>query len=143
MKAGWSDSVGVMDLQAMMHDMYPAVEDERDDYLRYEHPLTAIGAVLLTAALLGSIDHEVLVTFTGYSPAFVSAISFNMNNNRLWENGCYDISAWLAEGESINHDELWNHIEIANGTMDMAAVKSSVFADPCGIYWDERGGFSR
>lgn len=53
------NQVFVTKLKNLMHVMYPDVVDERDDKGDYEHPMTAVGIVLLTAALKGTIDlHE-------------------------------------------------------------------------------------
>jgi hypothetical protein len=76
-----------------MRVMYPDLEGEwvylHDD----EHPMTAVGIVLLGAALLQIDSPRSLMSFTGYSFQFVSAIVLNMLNNRLWTNGRYDHSS--------------------------------------------------
>ena len=123
-----------------MHVMYPGVEDERDDKGSYEHPMTAVGIVLLSAALLGTIDARELMAFTRYSRQFVSAIALNMLNNRLWADGGYDHSSWLLEDGTMEEEELWEHIEIACGMLWMPKADTGVSAEPCDLYWDERGG---
>ena len=128
------------DLRGVMHAMYPAVEDGRDDKGSYEHPMTAVGIVLLSAALLGTTQAKHLTAFTGYSVHFVSAIALNMQNNRLWTERRYDHSAWLLEDETIDAEQLWEHIEIACGMLWMSDADTSIFSDTCDIYWDERGG---
>ena len=60
------------DLRPMMQAMYPEVEDDRDDGETYEHPMTAVGMVLLSAAFLQSIEPRELLLFTSYSREFIS-----------------------------------------------------------------------
>ncbi len=60
------------DLFAMMHSIYPDIEDGRDDHDTFEHPLTAVGVVLLSAALLETIDSSFLGAFTHYSREFTN-----------------------------------------------------------------------
>ena len=92
----------VADLRPIMQVMFPAVEDERDDNEKYEHPMTAVGLVLLSAAIISTTEATKLVLFTGYSRPFISAITFNMQNNQLWVGGRYDASTWLSlDGRSM------------------------------------------
>jgi len=94
------------DLKNLMHVMYPDVEDDRDDKCDFEHPMTAVGIVLLTATLTGTIDERALMGFTGYSRQFVSAIALNMLNNRLWSDNGYDHSNWLLDDGTIDTEKL-------------------------------------
>lgn len=55
------------DLFGMMHSIYPDIEDGRDDRDTFEHPLTAVGVVLLSEALLETIDPSFLIASTHYS----------------------------------------------------------------------------
>ena len=66
---------GIADLWPAMQTMYPEVEDEREDDDDYEHPMTAVGLILLSAALLQTIEPRELRLFTGYSREFISAKS--------------------------------------------------------------------
>jgi hypothetical protein len=68
------------DLKNLMHVMYLDVEDDGDDKCDFEHPMTALGIVLLTATLTGTIDEQAIMGFTGYSRRFVSAIILNMTS---------------------------------------------------------------
>src|SRR5262249_53303165 len=92
-------------LKRFMHTRYPEIEDECDD----KHPMTAIGIVLLAAAILNTTDNNVLIRFTGYSREFISAITFNMQNNRAWMNGCYQNLGWLLPNGTIDDDCFWEH----------------------------------
>lgn len=51
-------------LRELMTTMYP------DDDSLSEHPMTAVGIVLLAAAILGITDLEGLVEFSGYPRPF-------------------------------------------------------------------------
>jgi len=102
--------------------------------------MTAVGIVLLSAALLGTIKASDLMIFTGYSSQFISAITLNMRNNNLWIGGRYDHCIWLSQEGTIEKEGLWEHIDIACGTLWMPEADTAVSADPCEIYWDEQGG---
>jgi hypothetical protein len=69
----------VEDIRAKFNIKYPDVNDPPEN----EHPMTAVGIVLLSAIILETTDIGKLVRFTGYSPAFISAISANMRHNKL------------------------------------------------------------
>jgi len=128
------------DLKNLMHVMYPDVEDDRDDKCDFEHPMTAVGIVLLTATLTGTIDERALMGFTGYSRQFVSAIALNMLNNRLWSDNGYDHSNWLLDDGTIDTEKLWEHIDLACGSLWLPNAHTGGSTDPCDIYWDEGGG---
>jgi hypothetical protein len=49
-----NEALKATDLRDIMQVMYPDVENGRDDKASYEHPMTAVGIVLLSAALLGT-----------------------------------------------------------------------------------------
>jgi len=63
-------------LRELMTMMYPDGDSES------EHPMTAVGIVLLAAALLGITEEEALFRFTGYSRSFIAAILSNLRGNR-------------------------------------------------------------
>ncbi|HYX49831.1 MAG TPA: hypothetical protein VE843_08820 [Ktedonobacteraceae bacterium] len=126
----------------MMILMYPDVEDTDSDDPCDMHPMTAVGTVLLSAAFLGSINRKKLVTFTGYSSLFISAINLNMANNRLWVSEKYDHSTWLLSSGNIERERFWDHIDIACGYVWTSEADIEYFVDTCKIYWQEREGFS-
>ena len=128
----------VVDLLSIMQLLYPEVEDDRDDDANYEHPMTAVGVVLLSAAFLGTTKAKELVLFTGYSRHFISAITLNMQNNKLWNDGVYDCSEWLSPDGAIDERGFWDHIEIACGSLWLPVGDTYIAADTCMIYWDER-----
>ena len=132
------------DLRPIMDDLFPDVDD-RDDPGNPEHPMTAVGLVLLSAVVIGTTETTKLALFTGYSRRFISAITFNIQNNRLWVDGHYDASEWLRSDGTIDADRLWDHVEFACGNLWMSSADSDVAADPCpcSVYWDERDELRR
>lgn len=46
----------VADFKPFMQAMFPDVEQGRDDNHPYEHPMTAVGLVLMSAATIGAAD---------------------------------------------------------------------------------------
>src|SRR5689334_18604643 len=109
----------------MFQALYPDVEEDRDDE-KCEHPMTAVGLVLLSAAIIGRTEVAELTVFTGYSRRFISAITSNMQNNRLWIDGRYDVSAWLSPDGAIDEVRFWDHIEFACGTMWRPVVDTHI-----------------
>lgn len=130
-------------LRVAMLAMYPDVQWEGEDNNVPEHPMIAVGIVLLSAALLQTIQAQRIMAFTGYSQQFISAIALNMMNNKLWSNGEYDHSSWMLQDGLINDDELRAHVEIACGMLWEDEADAHISADPCDVYWEERGGFIR
>ena len=127
----------VEDVRLEFNCRYP----EANDPPQTEHPMTAVGIVLISAIILGTTDMSGLVKFTGYRENFISAIAFNMTQNKLWVNGGYDesqFSKWFSPAGIISDDvKFWDHIEIACGHMWRPGVET-VSLDPCEIYWGER-----
>jgi hypothetical protein len=126
-----------------MQTMFPSVEDDRDDDAPYEHPMTAVGVVLMSAAIMGTTEPMKLILFTGYSRAFIAAITLNMQNNHLWLDGRYGVLNWLSQDGKIDADCLWTHIEFACGNMWRPTADRASVADPCMVYWIERGGYGK
>lgn len=120
-------------VQDMVYKLYPEVENDRDDDHRFEHPMTAAGVVLLTAALLETIDPRRLREFTGYPSEFISAIHSNMLNNHLWVEGRYGMS-WLSVG-GIDAEQFWEHIELACGDLSNESANEYLRIDACLLYW--------
>lgn len=61
-----------------------------------------------------------------------------MQNNNLWLHGKYHYSGWLSKTEIVNPRELWDHIEMACGTLWNPDAQSGFSVDTCKVYWDER-----
>jgi hypothetical protein len=118
-------------LRELMRAMYPDVDDGS------EHPMTAVGVMLLAAGLLEITDEEALVRFTRYPKAFIFAIVFNLRENRIWNNGSYDSSGWLSSTGAIDGEALWNHVEVACDLSFLSDIDGPAL-DPCQIYWNNK-----
>lgn len=128
----------VDDIRQKLTSRFPDVNDQPET----GHPMIAVGVVLVSAIILQTTDISRLVTFTGYSPSFVSAVAVNMVHNKLWiVGGSVDSqhSKWFSPDALVSDDrEFWDHIEIACGMMWMLGINTTVALDPCKIFWDER-----
>jgi hypothetical protein len=117
------------DLRLLMKTMFP--DPDIDGHS--EHPLDAIGVVLLAAGIFIITDPEALARLTGYPRAFISAILFNLHGNKAFANGFYDCSDWLSSNGTINGTALWDHIEAAWGNLWLEEVDFDPL-DACQIY---------
>ena len=99
-----------------------------------DHPMTAVGVVLLAAGPLGITDPQHLSQFTGYEQDFVSAIIFNLQNNKLWAEGHYDYSGWLSSDGSMKDHEFWDHIRAACGELLYNEADPDLAVSICLIY---------
>lgn len=75
-----------------------------NELLEEEHPMTAVGVVLASAAVMATTDIEELVDFTGYSESFISAIAFNMKWNEIWSGNQYhaiELSRWFSPAHLV------------------------------------------
>jgi hypothetical protein len=95
-----ADSVVYQD-RVIHSTMYPDVDD------RCEHPVTAVGVVLLAAAVFEITDEEALVRLTAYPRPFVAAILINLRGNGVLKNGLYDCSEWLSPDKAIDDEGFW------------------------------------
>jgi hypothetical protein len=116
----------------IMNTRYPDVEDGGR-----EHPMTAVGIVLLAMAMGGITGPVQLAHFTLYQHSFVSGIIFNLMNNRVWKDRDYDASGWLSAEGHINDGKFWDHIAVASGEMWFPEGDVELGVDVCEIYWAE------
>jgi hypothetical protein len=126
----------VEDIRRKFNLKYPDPEDQPG----HEHPMDAVGIVLLSSAILGTANVEKLVKFTGYSSTFISAIAFNMENNKLWVDGEYreeQYWRWFSPDGSVEDQEFWENIGIACGEVWVPEAHSEDSMDTCKIYWGE------
>ena len=79
--------------------------------------------------------------FTGYSRQFILAIACNMQNNQSLIDDDTMSRVAVSRTERSMATRLWTHIELACGNECMPGADVYIAADPCMIYWDERGGF--
>lgn len=135
MEATMKNQPTVADLEKKMLDLYPHLEPEHPGHIL--HALIRMGALLFGAAFLNTTDVVTLLRFTRYSPNFVSAVAFNMTNNKLWRDGCYDTSSWLRPDGSVDEEQFYELVACAEGDLRMPACDNNISAQPCWIYWDE------
>lgn len=123
-------------IRSYLNSRYPD-----DDDTEMEHPMTAVGIVLVSSVILKTTDVNKLARLTGYSLNFISAVAFNMTHNKLWAGDEYDESEylrWFSPDGFITDDRaLWEHLEIACGGMWMPGIETES-RDTCKIYWDEQ-----
>lgn len=125
---------------------YPDVDDDEFSLehsgFAHEHPMTAIGVVLVSSIVLGTTDVNKLVEFTRYSERFVHAIAVNMENSRLWKAGKYDCSSWssgnLLPRNAGEDNVFWEHIMVAEGSMWMPDAGTHKSENSCAIFWNEK-----
>lgn len=127
-------------------DRYPHVDNDdfsvqHSGYV-HEHPMTAIGVVLISSIALGTIDIGQLSEFTKYSCRFIKAISRNMENSGLWKDGKYDCARWssgnLLPRTQHEDDEFWDDIQVAAGDLFTEDAKSFLSDEACMIFWNEK-----
>ena len=131
------------DIRSAFRACYPDVDNDEFSVehsgFGHEHPMTAIGVVLISSVLLGTTDVDRLADFTRYSKQFIRAISLNMENSRLWKDGRYDCAACSCNNllpRNKNQDqEFWEHIEIASGSMWASDATSLDSEDACAVFW--------
>jgi hypothetical protein len=73
-------------------DWFPDPEPET----AYVRGFRAIVSLLLSAFVLGTVEPRKPSRFTGYHPAFIASVAWNMRNNNLWTTDGYDTSHWLS-----------------------------------------------
>jgi hypothetical protein len=121
-------------LRELMRAMYPDLDDGS------EHPMTAVGVVLLAAGIFGITDEAALIRLTGYPKAFIFAIRHNLRANGVWENGSYDCSGWLSSSGAIDEETLWSHVDAACNIVVLRDF-NSLTLNPCQIYWRNKEPF--
>ena len=77
----------------------------------------AICSLLFSAALLGTVEPRRLQEFTGYHPAFIAGVAWNMTNNRLWTRSGYDTSGWLSSDGKMDDGQFVDEVDVALGTV--------------------------
>ena len=133
------------DILRALKDRYPDPEDDQVSIefsgFIHEHPMTAIAVVLISSIVLGTTEVNKLAEFTDYSKRFIRTIAWNMENNRLWEDGKYKCASW-SSGNLLprnRHEErlFWDDVAVAEGTCWTDSAKSADRVDACSIFWNE------
>jgi hypothetical protein len=134
------------DIRSDFSVRYPDVDNdefsiEHSGFI-HEHPMTAIGVVLISSIVLGTTDPGTLAEFTRYSERFIRAIAGNMENSLLWRDGQYDCSSWYSGGllprDEREDREFWEHIQIADGSMWTRDAKTTNSEDAGAIFWNTK-----
>lgn len=91
---------------------FPDPEPETDSVRAFR----AIAGLLLSAVVLGTVELGKLRRFTGYHPAFIAAVAWNMRNSGLWTAHGYDASAWLGPTGDVNEQMFLEDFDVAAGS---------------------------
>jgi len=75
----------------------------------------AVASVLLSAAILQTVEPRKLRQFTGYHPAFIASVAWNMRNSKLWTATGYDTSRWLSVSGEMNDLLMLGDVDVAWG----------------------------
>jgi len=76
----------------------------------------AIASLLLSAVVLRTVGLGQLQRFTGYHPAFIASVAWNMRNNGLWTAQGYDASHWLSSAGDIDERLFLQDFDVAAGS---------------------------
>jgi len=130
------------EIRKALRQIYPDVDDDefsmKHSGFVHEHPMTAIAVVLISSIVLGTTEVNKLSEYTGYSKRFIRTIAWNMENNRLWEDGKYKCASW-SSGNLLprnRHEErlFWDDISVAEGTCWTQNAKSADSVDACAVF---------
>jgi hypothetical protein len=123
---------------------YPEVTDPEFNLeqsgVAHEHPLIAIGVVLISSIALATTDPVRLAEYTRYSERFVRAVAANMEISGLWRDDKYDCSDWEC-GQLLPFPEnraFWDHVLIGEGSLWNSGTHSRVTRDSGLIFWRDK-----
>jgi hypothetical protein len=89
-----------IEIREALEKCYPDVTDLESSIkysgFAHEHPLIAIGVLLISSIVLETTAPSKLARFTRYSERFVRAVARNMEISGLWANDKYDFSSWYC-----------------------------------------------
>jgi hypothetical protein len=129
------------EIRDALQERYPEVTDPEFNLehsgLAHEHPLIAIGVVLISSVVLGTTDPVSLVEYTSYSERFVRAVAANMQISGLWRDDKYDCSDWQC-GQLIPSAEnraFWDHVLIGEGSLWKSRTHSKLTRNSGLLFW--------
>jgi hypothetical protein len=132
------------EIRQALEKCYPDVTDlefsiEHSGFA-HEHPLIAIGVLLISSVVLETTDPAKLVRFTRYSERFVRAVACNMEISGLWANDKYDASSWYDGRLLLSPDDrrFWNHVLIGEGSLWRRSTDCHLTQDSSLIFWAEK-----
>jgi hypothetical protein len=122
-------------IEKFIADRFPDPEPELFCVKAYR----AVASLLFSAVLLGTTEPRRLQQFTGYRPAFIAGVAWNMINNRLWNRTGYDSSRWLSSDGKVDDALFLEEVDIAWGSAwSVDADFPDDAIDTYGIYEDVR-----
>ena len=77
----------------------------------------ATASLVFSAAILNCGEPTPLRRFTRYPAAFIAAVAWNMNNNRLWSSFGYNSSHWLRSTEEMDDRLFFEDVDVALGNV--------------------------
>jgi len=123
---------------------YPEVTDPEFNLehsgVAHEHPLIAIGVVLISSIVLATTDAVRLAEYTRYSERFVRAVAANMEISGLWKKDSYDCSDWEC-GQLLPSQEnraFWDHVLIGEGSLWKSGTHSRLTRDSSLLFWRDK-----
>jgi hypothetical protein len=99
-------------VQQLVCDWFPDPEPKTASVRGFR----AIASLLLSAAVLGTVEPGQLRRFTSYHPAFIASVASNMRNNNLWTVQGYDTSHWLSSAGEVNERSFLEDFDVAAGS---------------------------
>jgi hypothetical protein len=132
------------EIRDVLEGCYPEVTDSEFNRehsgVAHEHPLIAIGVVLISSIVLATTDPVRLVEYTKYSERFVRAVAANMQISGLWRNDKYDCSDWQC-GQLMPAPEnraFWDHVLIGGGSLRKSGMHTQLTEDSSLIFWRDK-----
>ena len=100
-------------IEQLICDWFPDPEPE----IASVRGFRAIATLLLSAVVLGTVNARELHRFTGYHPAFIASVAWNMRNNGLWTAQGYNASHWLSSSGEVDEHLFLQDFDIASGSV--------------------------
>jgi hypothetical protein len=132
------------EIRDVLEECYPEVTDPEFSLehsgVAHEHPLIAVGVVLISSMVLGTTNPARLVEYTRYSDRFVRAVAANMQISGLWRDDKYDCSHWQC-GQVMPPPEnraFWDHVLIGEGSQCKSETQSQLTVDSALIFWQDK-----
>jgi hypothetical protein len=132
------------EIRDALEERYPEVTDPEFNLehtgIAHEHPLIAIGVVLISSIVLATTDPVRLMEYTKYSERFVRAVAANMQISGLWKNDKYDCSDWEC-GQllpSLENRKFWDHVLIGEGSLWKCGTHSQLTRHTDVILWRDK-----
>jgi hypothetical protein len=132
------------EIRDALETCYPDVTDPefnlKHSGFAHEHPLIAIGVVLISAIVLATTDAAKLAQYTKYSERFVRAVAANMETSGLRKDDKYDRSEWY-HGQLMPPSEdriFWDHVLIGEGSLWKSEGHCRLTRDSGLIFWQDK-----